>query len=325
MVLALGAVLTCIVFLLFGRLMWSVAMAAGTRKRTRQQPIEILELKADRDRLRAEHALMVRKLDLRLDDIKLRMAEQAAEVTRNRNRVQNLLIDMDKRGDILEKVSNEKANLATRLLAAETEVEAANRTIENLSAEGMRRDAEMEKLQKALRKTSANLHEKQGLVANLNEALAKVLRGDTSEAKTAENGEVVAINSKLRQRVAEIAAISADISKDHDPTVAESTEEPPVVAAPVAHKPTLEDLDLQAKVDETARIADDIQRELKVLDQLLEQSAPTPTPVAANSDEPAPDTSSEETKEQPKRQGAMANVISMAQRIRALQQNMGDR
>ncbi len=63
----------------------------------KQVPSTVKDLQADRDRLRADYALVSQKLGSHLEPVKTRMAEQMAEVSRSRNRIQSLTEDVNVR------------------------------------------------------------------------------------------------------------------------------------------------------------------------------------------------------------------------------------
>ena len=299
MVLALGAVLTLIAVLLFGRIFWSMAMAAGARKRAKAMPMEMLALRADRDRLRAEHAMMARKLELRVDDIKSRMAEQMAEVSRNRNRVQALAQDVAHKDEAIASKEREISTLSEQLEVARTGLVAAHQTIDNLSDETKRQEHEKFRLQEALRKLGTTLREKNALVGGLNEELRASLPDEWRPSADAASDvpavdPVVDIDARLRERVARLTSISHDISREHEQLSAPdfSAALPPITAEA-----------LNRKVAETERLSSEMEQELQNLDQLLATSFSAQKPGAEPSKKP----------------GAMANVVSLAQRIRALQ------
>jgi chromosome segregation ATPase len=255
--------------------------------------------------------LMARKLELRVDDIKTRMAEQMAEVSRNRNRVQSLLQDLERKEETLRNKEREIGALTTQLEISQTQLTAAHQTIENLGDEATRHDAEMQKLQDAFRKLGTSLREKNTLVGNLSEELRIALAAEKPIAPEtpAPVDQISAdVEGKLRQHVAKLTSISADMSREADilPFA------PPASQSDTSLTPTPHERHeaLHQKVAETERLSEEMARELKALDVLL-----------------APEVAFEPTVENPplvKRQGAMANVVSLAQRIRALQQGMGE-
>ena len=311
LVLALGSALTFVFFLLFGRIFWNIAMAAGARRRAKDIPVEMLNLQADRDRLRAEHALMARKLELKLDDIKIRMTEQMAEVSRNRNRVQGLLQDIEHRNDDIKKRQRENDALSTQLQIKDAEFDAAQRTIEELNADAARHSKEMTRLQDAMHKLGATLRNKDALVGQLNGELRELLALPPSPSTPVQPDPMTTVEDRLRRRVAELTSISADISRGDTASDVSATlpESAAAVSMPDATSAARQREEvIQKKMAEAEHQTEEMQKELRALDELLANTTPSEeAPLAA-----------------PKKQGAMANVVSLAQRIRALQQGMND-
>ncbi|MGB7204401.1 MAG: hypothetical protein WBD37_02890 [Anderseniella sp.] len=126
MLVALGFVAALLVGLLLFRVVWSYALSLGKRRVEKRAPSAIAELKADRDRLKAEYAMQGRRLQLRLDDIKTRMTEQMAEASRNRNRIEQLAGEIRSRDELIAKKDSEITNLKSQTDALEREL--ADRT-----------------------------------------------------------------------------------------------------------------------------------------------------------------------------------------------------
>jgi len=294
MVFLLGVAVSLVVVMLFGRFFWGLAVSAAAKRKARFAPVEVLDAQAERDKLRAEHALMARKLDLRLEDIKIRMAEQMAEVSRNRNRVQGLIEEIERKDQSLVQKERDIATLTAAVEVHRAELSAAHKTIDGLNADSRRSDAELARLQTAFRKVSVNMRDKQQALNDLSVDLRSAV-GPAPIIDMHTHTENV-----LRQRVAEITAISTEMKQETPkPLIAEPLAEPQVAQQTQA---------LSAKIEEAQRLSDDMERELKSLDDMLgfgkEQTMP---------------------QERPKRQARMGgNVISLAQRIRALQKGMGE-
>ena len=297
MVFALGSALTLVVVLLFGRFFWGLAVSAAAKRTARHTPIEVLDAQAERDKLRAEHALMARKLDLRLEDIKIRMAEQMAEVSRNRNRVQGLVEEIERRDQKLQRKDQENANLEAQLDVHRAELAAAHKTIEAQNAKANIYEAEVTRLQNAFRKVSASMHDKQQAFNDLSDGLRNVATAPVPAMAEIHTQAV------LRHRVAEITAITADMKRGNDEAAV--VQQPSDVQEPTAPQTSQA---LSDKIDEAQRLSDDMERELKSLDDMLGLGKLDEAPITR----PA------------KRQRSAGNVISLAQRIRALQKGMGE-
>ncbi len=123
MLFFLGFCAALLIILMFGRAAWSILGRWSGWQQKRQVPVAVRELQADRDNLRAEKAIMARKLETGVSDMKMRLAEQMAEVSRNRNRVLDLTAK-------LVTAQNEIAELNTASLEKGQQVNALNIQIE---------------------------------------------------------------------------------------------------------------------------------------------------------------------------------------------------
>ena len=89
----LGFSLATLIALFFGRLVWAAGLRVGARRMRKQVPSTLVELQTERDRLRAEYAMLSQRLSARLEDARLKLAEQTAEISRYRNRLEGLEAD----------------------------------------------------------------------------------------------------------------------------------------------------------------------------------------------------------------------------------------
>ena len=301
MLVALGFALALVIVLLAARGFWSMAMRIGARRHAKHIPIAMLELQADRDRLRAEHAMMSRKLELRLEDIKTRMTEQMAEVSRHRNRVQSMMAEMDRRDDSIKNRDREVGALNAQLEVHKADLAACAEAIDRYAKEANQKDVELTRQATLIAQLSANLRDKGHLVSTLGTELQTALRlGDGKPNLKADASE-----NRLLQRVAELTSISTQMSnqRDGNPMVPAQFNANRAIAEGIETPSRQASLDQQ--LAETEREAAAMAEELRALDTMMsaksEPEAQAPAEV------------------QPKKSGAMANVISLAQRIRALQ------
>ena len=297
MLVALGFVLALLLALLFGRGMWNVAIALGARRNAKNIPVQMLELQADRDRLRAEHAMMARKLELRLEDIKARMTEQMAEVSRSRNRVQSLIQQLETSEATLTVRDREVAALNSQVEAHRADLEAGASTLSQLTASNIGKDLEITKLTQSVSQLTLNLREKNGMVGRLNEELQSSLRLNSMPpviAQDPDKGEL-----RIKRRIAELSSISAQMIDHQDGNVQNLNTPLMNMTQEVAlnHQAILSD-----KVADAEREAEAMTLELEALDSMLDRKPPpiypAPTPIKPS---------------------AKANIISLTQRIKALQ------
>lgn len=298
MLIGLGFVLAFVIVLLFGRGVWNMAMRLGARRQAKQIPVAMLELQADRDRLRADHAMMSRKLELRLDDIKTRMTEQMAEVSRHRNRVQSMMADLERRDQTIKIRDREVAALNAQLEVSKADLAACYNSIEKMTGESANKEAQISKQAALIAQISNSLREKNSMVSNLGHELQTALRF-TETTTPAVTGSPNSEN-RLMQRVAELTSISSQMSSQNDSI----SYVPKLQINETNVQPAMESLSRHASLDQQLA---DTERESAAMAEQLKALNTMMAPATKVEPEPA------------KKSGAMANVISLAQRIRALQ------
>jgi uncharacterized phage infection (PIP) family protein YhgE len=89
------------------------------RRRENEASQTIISLEAQRDKLRAEHAMMATKMESTIADIKVKMTEQTAEVSRTRNTMLGLQQDVADRDRQLEDRARDITLMAEKLIEAE--------------------------------------------------------------------------------------------------------------------------------------------------------------------------------------------------------------
>lgn len=90
LLIAFGFSLASLIALFMARGLWTAAVKVGARRMQRQVPSSLVGLQTERDRLRAEYAMLSQRLGSALETARLEMAAQMAEVTRHRNRLHEL-------------------------------------------------------------------------------------------------------------------------------------------------------------------------------------------------------------------------------------------
>jgi hypothetical protein len=159
MLVALGFVLALGCVLLFARFIWNIGQRIAKHRAERDRPALIRNLEADRDQLRASHAVMQQKLDSKLAEAHARVAEHMAEVARHRNRVQTLIETVNMREAEVERQSDviETQSAQARELSAELEAQAE--AIASLRNSISAREDDVQLLKNELEKTMSLLDE----------------------------------------------------------------------------------------------------------------------------------------------------------------------
>jgi myosin heavy subunit len=297
MLVALGFALALLVVLLFGRGFWALASNFGSRRKAKNVPVQMLELQADRDRLRAEHAIMARKLELRLEEIKARMTEQMAEVSRSRNRMQTLIEQLETSQVTVANRDGEIAGLKAQVETYQSDLETVSASLSNLSSDNNKKNLEITKLSQAVSEFKLELREKKKEAASLAEEAKANLRART--AAIAQPRETEIIDGNMQKRISELNSISLEMNETQRNDMHSSNE--PVAKFMPFESSSLKS-DLEYKIDDGESEANALNQELKAIDDALERKRstlyPAPTPIKSP---------------------AKANIISLTQRIRALQ------
>ena len=297
MLVALGFALALLVVLLFGRGFWAVATSFGARRKVKNIPVEMLELQADRDRLRAEHAIMARKLELRLEEIKARMTEQMAEVSRSRNRVQTLIEQLESSEATVANRDGEIAGLKAQVETYQSELETVSASLKNLSSDNNKKNLEITKLSQAVSEFKLELREKKNEAARLAEEAKANLRARTAAIAQPRDSEIA--DGNMQKRISELNSISMEMNKTRRNNF-QSSDQPAADIMPVANSEFKADAEIE--FIDAEREAQALIQELKAIDEARDRkrssSYPAPTPIKAS---------------------AKANIISLTQRIKALQ------
>ena len=261
LLLILGFATAAFLGLIAGRIAWKLAFRLGARQAQRNMPSSMIELQTDRDRMRAEHAMMAKKLELRLGEIRMRMAEQTAEVSRHRNRFEILKQDVAKRDEMLAE-----------------------------------RNAEIVTLRDNVSYLEAKIEENEKEIETLNESIVEVVVEE--EPVVPAVVESLPAQDRLKNRIKDLVSISkkqkvAPLELEQPVGLAESE----IIVKP-ADSNTLEFVaqseSLEEKIVETERAAADLQDELQRLDQAWSEEKPEVEP------EPVTETPTSPEEEKPK-------------------------
>ncbi len=296
MLVALGFVLCALIVLLSGRAFWNLAVRLGSNRNAKQIPVAMMELQADRDRLRVEHAMMARKLELRLQDIKLRMTEQMAEVSRSRNRVQSLVQDITNKNDNLVARDKEIERLNAQIATYQADLVSCTETIKHLTTTNLTLEEDNRKLTTKL----ADAHSTLKLINPADSQWAQQLGTGTSNLSVVSGqAKEKTTEDRIKQRIHELTNLSVEMS---------NRTEQPSKALTTAEELPAPQTSLDEKLADAEREANAMTEELRSLDKMLQAVTPTPEETAV-----------QVTPDDAAKSGPVANVISLAQRIKALQ------
>ncbi len=163
----LGFCVALFVVLLFGRGVWALVGSWSGWREIKRQPAAILELGAERDSLKAEKAMMAQKLEASINDMKMRMAEQMAEVSRNRNRLLDLAQTLKERESTIEHLTTQLADKVSTVGSLNTQIEDNVKSINLAYAKMAQREDDVLRMQNVLKESQATLLLRDEKIRNL--------------------------------------------------------------------------------------------------------------------------------------------------------------
>jgi cell division protein FtsB len=135
MLVALGFLLALMLVFAFGRSIWTASNLYAKRQREKDMPAAMLELQAERDKLRADNARMARKLEVGTDAMSTKVVTQMAEVSRHRDRLLTLSEQAGKSDEEMSRVLSENSDLASQVSELTRELDAQHKVISQLQQE----------------------------------------------------------------------------------------------------------------------------------------------------------------------------------------------
>jgi len=97
MLFGIGVLAGCLLMLLFIPLVHERAVRITKRHVVEATPLNVNEIRADKDRLRAEFAMSVRRLEVNLEEMRTKAASQFGEIGRQSTEINRLRVELDKR------------------------------------------------------------------------------------------------------------------------------------------------------------------------------------------------------------------------------------
>lgn len=100
---------------------WRRAVRLTKKRIEAATPMTMSEYRADKDQLRAEFALSTRRLEMNVETLRTRLADQVAQVNRKKSEQSQLRSDRDEQLTIVRELEEREAQLRRRILEAEKE------------------------------------------------------------------------------------------------------------------------------------------------------------------------------------------------------------
>ncbi|ODT73962.1 MAG: hypothetical protein ABS76_38130 [Pelagibacterium sp. SCN 64-44] len=121
MYFALGLLVAGLIALIIMPAVWKRAVRLTKRRIEAATPITMAEFRADKDQLRAEFALSTRRLEMNVEALRKRLAEQLGDVNQKRTDLGTLKAERDKHLAIVRELESREVELRARTLELEKE------------------------------------------------------------------------------------------------------------------------------------------------------------------------------------------------------------
>ena len=347
MLVALGFALGLFLALLFGRLVWHMAVRVGSRRMQRQIPSNLVEMQAERDRLRAECAMLTRKLEIRSEDLKSQLVEQSAELTRERNRNDLAIEEITQREAAMLDREQRMGSSHEQTSLLESELSTRTNAMHDAQARLQESHDAVSRLKHELANLTNALADRDTRIAELQHHLSE----QPMQIESAMRQEQVNTADRLERRIDELTALSREIAEQRYSFNRERHELAALASAAMDPPPDTDDLgnayeraaanfeevtNQERSIDrmlthaerETLALAAEVERLEPLRAEYPQLAVPedmrTTSGRLVEPREPDPASfgklSRSASEEKPQR--GLANVVSLAARIRALQKNI---
>jgi len=202
---ALGFFSGCLLALMLAPPLWNRAVKLTTRRLEATMPMTLNDIQADKDQLRAEYAIELRKVEVALEKAKEKAARELIEANKRRVEITMLNTDLDSAKAQLQE--NENANrvlqqtIKRRLPDLDTRLKAARSALTELESVNAELRTTVESQSDALKTARATMHNQRADI----ERLRNALEGGSNSAR--------GLGKRDAQTIAETQHLNAELSK----------------------------------------------------------------------------------------------------------------
>ena len=241
MLIAFGFLVAALIALLVAPSFWARAVRLTTRRITETLPITEAEIKADRDRLRAEYAMTVHRLESRIEEADLKRARFLVDLNRREAKIADLESELTTVRTTVEEHENARrvleATVRDQLPRLDTRLADARKLISERDAELATLTDVMDKQVTALAEASAINAQQAAEIERLSASLAVTgarssnsLQDARSDAEVALRAEIDTLRARAREQAAHIARLetAAAIASQNEGKVVVAKSPPPI-------------------------------------------------------------------------------------------------
>ncbi|MGZ8400865.1 MAG: hypothetical protein ACXWVI_06165, partial [Methyloceanibacter sp.] len=206
---ALGFLLGCLLALMLAPPLWNRAVKLTTRKLEATMPMSLNDIQADKDQLRAEFAIELRKVEVALDKAKEKATRELIEA--NKRRVEIAMVNTDLASAKSQLQENESANrvlqqtIKRRLPDLDSRLKAAKKALAELESVNAELRTTVASQSEALKTARTTLHNQRADIDRLRTAL-----------ESGSGGGLRGLGKPDARTLAESQRLSAELSKVHE-------------------------------------------------------------------------------------------------------------
>jgi predicted nucleic acid-binding Zn-ribbon protein len=203
---ALGFLLGCLLALMLAPPLWNRAVKLTTRKLEATMPMSLNDIQADKDQLRAEFAIELRKVEVALDKAKDKATRELIEA--NKRRVEIAVLNSDLAAAKSQLQENESANrvlqqtIKRRLPDLDSRLKAAKKALAELESVNAELRTTVASQSEALKTARTTLHNQRADIDRLRAAL-----------ESGSGGGLRGLGKADARTLAESQRLSAELSK----------------------------------------------------------------------------------------------------------------
>ena len=231
MLIAAGFLAASLLALLMVPVLWQRARQLTELRIRSQTPLSVAEIQADKDRLRAEYALEIRRLEKSVDAMRADLVSAQAEATRKTEIAQSRSGEAMSATRNLGEVSRENEQLREKLLRAETEARTHLRSLKTANERLIEQSGELQALRSMAHEAGVRVNEQTVEIAALKTVIAtdQERRRNAEDAMQRAGGEGVAGLGSISRAAREKAFAVA--GGGEDPATAEPGQAAPAATA----------------------------------------------------------------------------------------------
>lgn len=206
---AFGFLLGCLLALMLAPPLWNRAVKLTTRKLEATMPMSLNDIQADKDQLRAEFAIELRKVEVALDKAKEKATRELIEA--NKRRVEIAMVNTDLASAKSQLQENESANrvlqqtIKRRLPDLDSRLKAAKKALAELESVNAELRTTVASQSEALKTARTTLHNQRADIDRLRTAL-----------ESGGGGGLRGLGKPDARTLAESQRLSAELSKVHE-------------------------------------------------------------------------------------------------------------